>query len=115
MPREPLGSTEKRRGPGNALRHPILGRPWSALEPPWNVPRNSGRIFGRRFEYENSRGVYADMDAFLEDVIAIERQMIAEAVAAGFLDVAEELGGFGGLPAGVEGEDARSGVLGLRR
>ncbi|HEU0073293.1 MAG TPA: cobalamin-independent methionine synthase II family protein [Dehalococcoidia bacterium] len=37
----------------------------------------------QRFEYENSRDVYADMDAFLTDVIAIERQMIAEAVDAG--------------------------------
>ena len=37
----------------------------------------------QRFEYENSRAVYDDMDAFLEDVIAIERQMIAEAVEAG--------------------------------
>jgi 5-methyltetrahydropteroyltriglutamate--homocysteine methyltransferase len=37
----------------------------------------------QRFEYENSRDVYPDMDAFLEDVIAIERQMIAEAVDAG--------------------------------
>jgi 5-methyltetrahydropteroyltriglutamate--homocysteine methyltransferase len=37
----------------------------------------------QRFEYESSRDVYADMDAFLEDVVAIERQMIAEAVEAG--------------------------------
>jgi 5-methyltetrahydropteroyltriglutamate--homocysteine methyltransferase len=37
----------------------------------------------QRFEYETSRDVYPDMDAFLEDVIAIERQMIAEAVEAG--------------------------------
>jgi 5-methyltetrahydropteroyltriglutamate--homocysteine methyltransferase len=37
----------------------------------------------QRFEYENSREVYRDMDAFLEDVVAIERQMIAEAVEAG--------------------------------
>ena len=37
----------------------------------------------QRFEYEHSRDVYANMDAFLEDVIAIERGMIAEAVAAG--------------------------------
>jgi 5-methyltetrahydropteroyltriglutamate--homocysteine methyltransferase len=37
----------------------------------------------QRFEYENSRDVYEDMDAFLEDVIAIQRQMIAEAVEAG--------------------------------
>lgn len=37
----------------------------------------------QRFEYESSRHVYAGMDAFLADVVAIERQMIAEAVAAG--------------------------------
>jgi methionine synthase II (cobalamin-independent) len=37
----------------------------------------------QRFEYENSRDVYRDMDAFLEDVIAIQRQMIREAVDAG--------------------------------
>ena len=37
----------------------------------------------QRFEYESSRDVYADMDAFLADVIDIERQMIAEVVAAG--------------------------------
>ncbi len=37
----------------------------------------------QRFEYENSRGVYADIDAFLADVIAIQRQMIQEAVDAG--------------------------------
>jgi len=37
----------------------------------------------QRFEYENSRQVYAGMDAFMEDVVAIERQMIAEAVEAG--------------------------------
>jgi 5-methyltetrahydropteroyltriglutamate--homocysteine methyltransferase len=37
----------------------------------------------QRFEYENSRHVYAGMDEFLADVIAIERQMIAEAVEAG--------------------------------
>jgi methionine synthase II (cobalamin-independent) len=37
----------------------------------------------QRFEYENSRDVYGDMDAFLEDVIAIQRRMIAEAVEAG--------------------------------
>lgn len=37
----------------------------------------------QRFEYENSRSVYADMDAFLEDVVAIQRQMIQECVDAG--------------------------------
>jgi 5-methyltetrahydropteroyltriglutamate--homocysteine methyltransferase len=37
----------------------------------------------QRFDYEHSRDVYADMDAFLADVVAIQRQMIAEVVAAG--------------------------------
>jgi 5-methyltetrahydropteroyltriglutamate--homocysteine methyltransferase len=37
----------------------------------------------QRFEYENSRAVYDDMDAFLEDVISIQRQMIQECVDAG--------------------------------
>jgi 5-methyltetrahydropteroyltriglutamate--homocysteine methyltransferase len=37
----------------------------------------------QRFEYENSRDVYADMDEFLADVVAIEREMISEVVAAG--------------------------------
>ena len=37
----------------------------------------------QRFEYENSRGVYADMDEFLADVVAIEREMISSVVAAG--------------------------------
>ena len=37
----------------------------------------------QRFEYESSRDVYADMDEFLADVVDIERQMIAEVVAAG--------------------------------
>jgi 5-methyltetrahydropteroyltriglutamate--homocysteine methyltransferase len=37
----------------------------------------------QRFAYEDSRDVYADMDEFMADVVAIERQMIAEVVAAG--------------------------------
>jgi len=37
----------------------------------------------QRFEWENSKAVYADMDAFMADVVAIERQMIAELVQAG--------------------------------
>jgi 5-methyltetrahydropteroyltriglutamate--homocysteine methyltransferase len=37
----------------------------------------------QRFEHESSHDVYTDMDEFMEDVIAIERQMIAEVVAAG--------------------------------
>jgi 5-methyltetrahydropteroyltriglutamate--homocysteine methyltransferase len=38
---------------------------------------------GQRFAYEESTAVYADADAFLADVVAIERQMIGEVVAAG--------------------------------
>ena len=37
----------------------------------------------QRFAHEDSQAVYADGDAFLADVVAIERQMIAEVVAAG--------------------------------
>jgi len=37
----------------------------------------------QRFAYESSRDVYPDMDAFLADVVAIERQMIAEVIEAG--------------------------------
>jgi len=37
----------------------------------------------QRFEYENSRHVYPDMDAFLADVVAIEREMIAQVIEAG--------------------------------
>jgi 5-methyltetrahydropteroyltriglutamate--homocysteine methyltransferase len=37
----------------------------------------------QRFEYENSTAVYRDMDAFLADVVAIERQIITSVVDAG--------------------------------
>ncbi|MDE3075746.1 MAG: cobalamin-independent methionine synthase II family protein [Chloroflexota bacterium] len=37
----------------------------------------------QRFAFENSRDVYKDMDEFLTDVVAIERSMISEVVAAG--------------------------------
>ncbi|MBV9329176.1 MAG: hypothetical protein JO352_36190 [Chloroflexi bacterium] len=37
----------------------------------------------QRFEYEHSRDVYPDMDAFLADVIDIERRMLSEVIAAG--------------------------------
>jgi 5-methyltetrahydropteroyltriglutamate--homocysteine methyltransferase len=38
---------------------------------------------GQRFAHEESKDVYADSDAFLADVVAIERQMIGEVVDAG--------------------------------
>ena len=37
----------------------------------------------QRFAHEDSRAVYADVDAFLADVVALQRQMIAEVIAAG--------------------------------
>jgi 5-methyltetrahydropteroyltriglutamate--homocysteine methyltransferase len=37
----------------------------------------------QRFAHERSKDVYPDMDAFMADVIAIEREMIAQLVAAG--------------------------------
>ncbi len=37
----------------------------------------------QRFDHQGSKAVYADMDAFVADVVAIERQMIAGAVDAG--------------------------------
>jgi 5-methyltetrahydropteroyltriglutamate--homocysteine methyltransferase len=37
----------------------------------------------QRFDYQASKAVYADMDAFLADVVAIERRMIEDLVAAG--------------------------------
>ncbi len=38
---------------------------------------------GQRFEHESSKAVYKDMDAFMADVVAIQRQMIRELVDAG--------------------------------
>ena len=37
----------------------------------------------QRFEYENSKAVYRDMDDFLSDVVAIERQIVASLTEAG--------------------------------
>jgi 5-methyltetrahydropteroyltriglutamate--homocysteine methyltransferase len=38
---------------------------------------------GQRFDHQNSKAVYRDMDAFMADVVAIEREIIASVVAAG--------------------------------
>ena len=37
----------------------------------------------QRFDHENSKAVYRDMDAFMADVVAIEREIIGSVVAAG--------------------------------
>lgn len=38
---------------------------------------------GQRFDHQNSKTVYKDMDAFMADVVAIEREMIKSVVDAG--------------------------------
>ncbi|MBO0714817.1 MAG: cobalamin-independent methionine synthase II family protein, partial [Acidimicrobiales bacterium] len=37
----------------------------------------------QRFAHEESRSIYRDLDEFVSDVVAIERQMVAEVVASG--------------------------------
>jgi methionine synthase II (cobalamin-independent) len=37
----------------------------------------------QRFDHQNSKAVYRDMDAFMADVVAIERQMVRSLVEAG--------------------------------
>jgi 5-methyltetrahydropteroyltriglutamate--homocysteine methyltransferase len=48
----------------------------------------------QRFEWESSQRVYADMDAFLEGVVEIERRMIAAVVAEGCRYVQVDAPGF---------------------
>jgi 5-methyltetrahydropteroyltriglutamate--homocysteine methyltransferase len=55
----------------------------SAARKPVKVTLIGPDRIGQRFAHEESRAVYADADAFLADVVAIERQMIGEVVAAG--------------------------------
>ena len=55
----------------------------SAATKPVKVTLIGPDRIGQRFAHEESKAVYADEDAFLADVVAIERQMIAEVVAAG--------------------------------
>jgi 5-methyltetrahydropteroyltriglutamate--homocysteine methyltransferase len=37
----------------------------------------------QRFDHQNSKAIYKDMDAFMADVVAIEREIISSVVAAG--------------------------------
>jgi 5-methyltetrahydropteroyltriglutamate--homocysteine methyltransferase len=55
----------------------------SAAKKPVKVTLIGPDRIGQRFAHEESKTVYADADAFLADVVAIERQMIGEVVAAG--------------------------------
>jgi len=38
---------------------------------------------GQRFDHQNSKAVYKDMDAFMADVVALEREIIGSVIAAG--------------------------------
>ncbi|MGH6739318.1 MAG: hypothetical protein ACREDY_09865 [Bradyrhizobium sp.] len=38
---------------------------------------------GQRFDHQNSKAAYRDMDAFMADVVAIEREIVGSVVAAG--------------------------------
>ncbi len=62
----------------------------------------------QRFDYEASRAVYVDEDAFLADVIAIERQMIAELVEAGCRYIQIDAPGYTAYVDGVSLERMRA-------
>jgi 5-methyltetrahydropteroyltriglutamate--homocysteine methyltransferase len=55
----------------------------SAAKKPVKVTLIGPDRIGQRFAHEESKAIYADADAFLADVVAIERQMVGEVVAAG--------------------------------
>lgn len=48
----------------------------------------------QRFAWERSRAIYEDVDAFVADVVAIQRRMIAELVAAGCRYIQMDAPGF---------------------
>jgi 5-methyltetrahydropteroyltriglutamate--homocysteine methyltransferase len=84
-------------GPAIAHRRPVYER----LKLVRNVPLEEYRLaapltslpvketivsadrIAQRFAHEASTAVYADMDAFMADVVAIEREMIGQLIAAG--------------------------------
>jgi len=62
----------------------------------------------QRFAWEQSQNVYADMDAFLADVVAIEREMIAQLVAAGCRYIQIDAPGYTAYGDGVSLDRMRS-------
>lgn len=62
----------------------------------------------QRFAHEDSKAVYADMDAFMADVVAIEREMIAQLVAAGCRYIQIDAPGYTAYGDGVSLERMRS-------
>jgi 5-methyltetrahydropteroyltriglutamate--homocysteine methyltransferase len=93
--RAPSGMSEP--GPAILHRRPVIQRlrltrnlileeyqrARSLAAAPVKVTLTGPDRISQRFAYESSRSVYTDMDEFLEDVVSIERQMIADVVAAG--------------------------------
>ena len=55
----------------------------SSGEEPAKVSLIGPDRISQRFEYENSTAVYRDMDAFVADVVAIEREIVSSLVEAG--------------------------------
>ncbi len=99
-PNRPLSRTEQdfqAAGPALLTRRPVVERLKLARNVIADEYRFSSAIATRpvkvaligpdrisqRFAWEKSQAIYKDMDAFLADVIAIERQMIRELVDAG--------------------------------
>jgi 5-methyltetrahydropteroyltriglutamate--homocysteine methyltransferase len=83
--------------PGVIHRRPVVDRLRLARNLPLEEYRYAASLTSRpvkvtligpdriaqRFEYESSRDVYPDLDAFVADVIAVERQMVQELAIAG--------------------------------
>ena len=84
-------------GPAIATRRPVKERLRLVRNVPLAEYRFSSQVTSRpvkvalvgpdrisqRFEWETSGAVYGDLDAFVADVVAIERRMLAELVEAG--------------------------------
>ena len=84
-------------GPAITNRRPVLHRLQLERNLPLEEYRSAAEMTARpvkvalvgpdrisqRFAWEESQAVYADMDAFLADVVAIERRMVSELVDAG--------------------------------
>jgi len=99
-PNSPLRRTEQdfaAAGPALLTRRPVVERlrlvrnviaeeyrfAAALSERPVKVSLIGPDRISQRFAWEQSTHIYADMDAFVADVVAIERQMIAELVEAG--------------------------------
>ncbi|HEY7242445.1 MAG TPA: hypothetical protein VH678_01005 [Xanthobacteraceae bacterium] len=110
-PNRPLHRTEQdfdAQGPAIATRRPVVGR----LQLERNVVLEEYRFTARfaqnpvkvsligpdrisqRFAWERSRATYKDMDEFIADVVAIERQIISELIEAGCRYVQIDAPGF---------------------